>query len=89
MTQNASDFVDVQLTPAGEEFAGPSGVLRFSNSRFEYTFTKGQTTRVVIPYEWSHVLSKMLFKGQPVFAAAPAAVKPTPTPIVPEVEHAE
>jgi hypothetical protein len=87
MSQNPpSDFVDVQLTAAGEKFAGEAGVLRFSNGRFSYTFTKGHPTRVVKAYEWSSVLSAMNYQGEPVFAIVPAAA---PANTMTEVEHAD
>lgn len=66
MTQAKSDFVNVQLSAAGVAFAGAVKQVRISNGHFSYTFTAGTAVRVLTS-EWSRVLSRERYQGQPIF----------------------
>jgi hypothetical protein len=67
-----SDFVDVQLSAAGVAMVGADGALQIANAHLSYKFTPGTVTRVLTS-EWSKVLSRETFGGDPIFEPAPAA----------------
>jgi len=67
-----SDFVDVQLSAAGVAMVGADGALQITNAHLSYKFTPGTVTRVLTS-EWSKVLSRETFGGDPIFEPAPAA----------------
>jgi hypothetical protein len=71
-----SDFVQVQLSPAGVAFAGPGGSVRVTNGRFDYTFAQGTPVRVLVS-EWRKVLSLRSHQGAAIFeaVAAPSVVR--------------
>jgi hypothetical protein len=71
MATAQSDFVDVQLSAAGVAMVGADGSLQITNAHLSYKFTPGASTRVLTS-EWSRVLSKELFRGEPIFEIAPA-----------------
>jgi len=64
-----SDFVEIDLSPAGVTFAGKGGVVKISNGHFSYAVASGKTVRVLTS-EWSRVLSKETYAGQPIFQVA-------------------
>jgi len=74
-TKRISDWVQVQLTDAGREFAGPSGVIHVANGHMQYTFKGTASTRVLRYAEWGKVLSKETFNGQPIFELVPDSAK--------------
>jgi hypothetical protein len=66
------DFITIQLSAAGVEFAGAGGVVAIRNSRREFEFHAGQPQKVLRAYEWSHILSPMMVGADPMFDVAPA-----------------
>lgn len=82
-----SDFVNVQLSAAGVEFAGGSDTasVRISNGRFSYAFSRKTSTRVLTS-EWQKVLSLRKSNGVPILeVATDQAARPAPkaAPAVP------
>jgi hypothetical protein len=73
-TALASDFVNVQLSSAGQKIAGAKGTLRVTTQHFSYEFTAGAPTRV-LSSEWRRTLSREMIQGEKVLelAAAPVA----------------
>ena len=79
MTRRSSDFVEVQLSAAGLEFAGGCD-LRIATLHMHYTFQPGIPVRVLTS-EWSRVLERESWKGQALFElAAEAAEEEMETP---------
>ena len=70
-----SDFYDVQLTPEAEEITG--GQARHLGEHLDYTFTSGETTRVLTS-EWKRILSKLNVDGVPMLMIAPTVVPAPP-----------
>jgi hypothetical protein len=73
---SSSDFVDVQLSPAGVAAAGANGALRFTAAHMSYAFKPGDRVRVLTS-EWSRVLSRETLQGKLIFELAPPAPAPT------------
>jgi hypothetical protein len=69
MATAKSDFLDIELSPAGLLMAGASGAIRITNRHFNYQLKAGATARVLTS-EWAKVLSKQLYQGQPIFKLA-------------------
>lgn len=69
MASVASDFVEIELSAAGVEFAGSGGVVRVTTQHFSYQVKAGAPVRVLTS-EWSRVLSKESYQGQPIFCVA-------------------
>jgi hypothetical protein len=83
MTTAASDFVQVQLSAAGLNYAGSSATVRIANGHFSYVFTGSNPVRV-LSSEWRRVLSLKQYQGQPIFEIAPTApVAATPAAAAP------
>ncbi len=83
MSRQKTDFVELQLSEAGLAMAGKGGVLQIATARLVYKFTAGSTTRVLTS-EWSRVLSREMYQGQPIFEVAPAAAPAQETTIAAE-----
>ena len=75
MATTQSDFVQIQLTPAGAEFAGKA--LQITNGHFAYKFTPGASVKVLTS-EWANVLSKKRVKGLLIFEEVPAPPEAAP-----------
>ena len=82
-----SDFVHVQLNPAGVAFVGDGGQIRITAEHLDYPFTPGQKTRV-LAWEWKHFLSRHHGAGQKLFELAPEAEAATITASEPAAEAA-
>jgi uncharacterized protein YfiM (DUF2279 family) len=67
-----SDFVQAQLSAAGIAMAGSAGVVQINTAHFSYKFSAGVAVKVLTS-EWSRVLAKELYQGQPIFELATAA----------------
>lgn len=77
-----SDFVQVELSAAGVEFAGKGGIVRITAAHFDYTFSAGKPSVRVLTSEWSRSLSKRAWQGNPILQIA----QPVPaTPSAPSV----
>lgn len=74
-TQKPSDFVSVQLSPAGLACANGKS-LRIGTGHLDYKFTGSAAVRVLTS-EWSKVLSKQTYKGAAIFVVAGAAAADT------------
>lgn len=69
-----SDFVNVRLTDAGREFAGPNGSVRIANAHMSYQFS-GDTPQRVLTSEWTKIFSTEKCQGVALmFEIVPAAV---------------
>jgi hypothetical protein len=68
-----SDFVDVQLSPAGITAVGANGSVRITAGRMSYVFTPGSRVKVLTS-EWAKILSKKMLRGQTILQLAPALV---------------
>jgi hypothetical protein len=92
---NPSDFVQVQLSPAGIALSESTSV-RISNAHFNYCFTPGQPVKV-LSSEWRRTLSLKTYQGSQILVLAPVAdpaapQKPTPAPgrfISPAASHTD
>jgi hypothetical protein len=88
MATTQSDFVQIQLTAAGAQFAAKG--LQIANGRFTYKFTPGVPVKVLTS-EWAKALSRKRIQGKllfeevpkpeaaPAVAAAPIAASAEPT----------
>jgi len=91
-TPAKSDFVNVQLSPAGAKVSG--GTLRIATPHLNYVFTASGSTRVLTS-EWSKVLAHQAVHGQrllqlvtviePVQTQPAAAKAAPPAPATPAV----
>jgi hypothetical protein len=87
MATTQSDFVQIQLTPAGAEFAGKA--LQITNGHFAYKFTPGASVKVLTS-EWANVLSKKRVKGLLIFEEVPKPeAQPAAAPAAPIAAAAE
>lgn len=80
-----SDFVEIQLSPAGVTFAGKGGVVQIANGHFSYKITATKPVRVLTS-EWSRTLSRESFNGQPIFELTPAATVTVPAGADPQAQ---
>jgi hypothetical protein len=78
--QNKSDFVNVRLSDAGRNFAGPNGTVRIANAHMNYKFNGDQPQRVLTS-EWSKVFSAEKYDGNPIFELVPPAIAAAPAPV--------
>jgi hypothetical protein len=72
-----SDFVSVQLSPAGVAFAGAGGQVRVANGHFTYTFTAAAPVRV-LSSEWTRLLSLKKVGAEPMLQVVAAAMVAKP-----------
>jgi hypothetical protein len=68
-----SDFVSIQLSAAGIEFAGPGKVVQVSNGHFSYKLSPGESVRVLTS-EWRKALMRETWMGEPIFEVVPEIV---------------
>lgn len=64
-----SDFINIELSAAGLQMAGAGGSVRVTARHMNYEIKAGASVRVLTS-EWSLVLSKHFYDGQPVFQAS-------------------
>ena len=86
MSAGPSDFIQVQLSPAGVAFAGKGGAVRIANGHFDYTFTASKPVRVLTS-EWRKALSLKVYKGAPILEAVAAAAPAAPAKPAPPQSH--
>jgi len=68
------DWVNVQLTAAGEALAG-EGELVIAGPRYEFRFRAGQPLRVTRAFDWGQILQHETHDGQPVFEVVEETVQ--------------
>lgn len=68
------DWVDVQLSPFGEQYLKQTGggPLRVHEGSFEFAFEPGKPQRVTRAFDWQRVLKQQHIGGNPLFVIAPA-----------------
>lgn len=62
MATATSDFVEVQLSAAGEKLAGAGGTVRIATAHFSYAFMATTPVRV-LSSEWRRALSLKTYQG--------------------------